>query len=134
MIGVVDASALVRLFVPDGPLPEGFERFMRGVERGQDTAIAPELLMAEAANVLHKKRLAGDLTGSESDQLLAEFLAVPIRFFTHSPIIARAFELARDYRLTVYDTLYLALAEEHGAVLFTSDSRLKKAAADLYLG
>ena len=33
MIGVVDTSALIRLFVPDGPLPDGFEDFLRGVER-----------------------------------------------------------------------------------------------------
>ncbi len=50
MIGVVDTSALIRLFVPDGPLPDGFNEFLRGVERGFNMAIAPELLLAEAAN------------------------------------------------------------------------------------
>jgi hypothetical protein len=53
MIGVVDTSALIRLFVPDGSLPDGFDEFLRGVERGLNTAIAPELLLAEAANVIN---------------------------------------------------------------------------------
>lgn len=133
MIGVVDTSALIRLFVPDGPLPAGFDGFMRGVERGINRAIAPELLVAEAANVINKKRKSGELTGNESDQLLSDLLAVPIRLFPHRPLLARAFEMAREHSLTVYDTLYLALAEEHGAVIFSADNQLIKVADYLLL-
>ena len=133
MIGVVDTSALIRLFIPDGPLPDGFEDFLRGVERGLNTAIAPELLLAEAANVLNKKRKADELNAAESDQLLTSIIALPIRLFPHRPLIPRAFELAIDRNLSVYDTLYLALAEEHGAVVFTADLRLQKTAAQLRL-
>jgi predicted nucleic acid-binding protein len=35
--------------------------------------------------------------------------------------------------LSVYDTLYLALAEEHGAVVFTADLGLQKIATQLRL-
>ena len=133
MIGVVDTSALIRLFIPDGPLPNDFEKFLRGVERGLNIAIAPELLLAEAANVLNKKQLSGELSESESNQLLSDILTVPIRFFPHRPILVRAFELAKTHHLTVYDTLYLALAEEHGAVIFTCDRKLLTIAARLQL-
>ena len=133
MIGVVDTSALIRLFIPDGPLPDGFEDFLRDVERGLNTAIAPELLMAESANVLNKKRKTDELTATESDQLLTGIIELPIRLFPHRPSIPRAFELAIDHKLSVYDTLYLALAEEHGAVVFTADLRLQKIAAQLHL-
>ena len=37
------------------------------------------------------------------------------------------------YQLTVYDTLYLALAEEHGAVIFTCNRRLLTVAERLQL-
>ena len=74
MIGVVDTSALIRLFVPDGPRPEGFDVFLRDVERGINTAIAPELLVAVAANVINKKRILGELSEDESSRLLAEIL------------------------------------------------------------
>jgi predicted nucleic acid-binding protein len=133
MIGVVDTSALIRLFVPDGPLPNDFEGFLRGVERGLNIAIAPELLMAEAANVINKKQLSGELSESEGDQLLSDILSVPIRLFPHRPILPKAFELARAHNLTVYDTLYLALAEEHGAVIFTGDRKLLSIAERLKL-
>ena len=56
MIGVIDTSGLIRLFIPDGPIPEGMEDFFKEVERGNHTAIAPELLLVESANVLDKKR------------------------------------------------------------------------------
>ena len=124
MIGVVDASALIRLFFPDGPLPDNFAEFMCSVERGVNRAIAPELLVAEATNVINKKRKLREVTGSESVQLLSDLLAVPIRLFPHRPIISRAFEMAQEHNLTVYDTLYLALAEEHGAVIFSADDQL----------
>ncbi len=133
MIGVVDTSALIRLFIPDGPLPDGFEDFLRGVERGLNTAIAPELLMAESANVLNKKRKTGELTATESDRLLTSIMEMPIRLFPHRPLLPRAFALAIDCNLSVYDTLYLALAEEHGAVVFTADLRLQKITAQLRL-
>jgi predicted nucleic acid-binding protein len=133
MIGVVDTSALIRLFVPDGTLPKDFEEFLRGVERSLNIAIAPELLLAEAANVINNKQLSEELSENESDQILSDVLSLPIRLFPHRPILPRAFELARVHKLTVYDTLYLALAEEHGAVIFTADRKLLKAAAHLGL-
>ena len=133
MIGVVGTSALIRLFVPDGPMPDGFDDFLRGVERGINTAIAPELLVVEAANVVNKKRLLGELFKNESDRLLADLLLVPIRLFPHRPILHRAFDLAEQYQLTIYDTIYLALAEDHGAIIFTADRKLLKTAAKLHL-
>ena len=133
MIGVVDTSALIRLFVPDGSLPDGFDEFLRGVERGINTAIAPELLLAEAANVINKKRKSEEFDENESDQLLSDILSVPIRLFPHQPVILRAFEMAGEHNLTVYDTLYLALAEDHGAVIFSADRKLLKIAAQLQL-
>jgi predicted nucleic acid-binding protein len=133
MIGVVDTSALIRLFVPDGPMPDAFDNFLRGVERGKNSAIAPELLVAEAANVVNKKRISGELRDNESNQLLADILSVPIRLFPHRPILLKAFDLARKHHLTIYDTLYLALADDHGAVIFTADRTLLEAATNLGL-
>jgi predicted nucleic acid-binding protein len=133
VIGVVDASALIRLFIPDGPRPEGFEAFLRDVERGSNKAIAPELLVAEAANVIVRKRKLGELSENESMELLSDMLSVPIRLFPHKPILSRAFEIAWKFKLTVYDSLYLALAEENAAALYTADERLVKVARRMNL-
>lgn len=62
-----------------------------------------------------------------------DILSVPIHLFPHTPVLSRAFELAREFNLTVYDTLYLALAEDHGAIVFSADNQLMKIAARLHL-
>ena len=66
-------------------------------------------------------------------QLISEILSLPIRLLSHGPVLTRAFELASKHNLTVYDTLYLALAEERGSVTFSSDKKLLKSAALLRL-
>ena len=133
MIGVVDTSALIRMYIPDGPLPDGLSEFFQGVERGFNSAVAPELLVVETANVINKKRKSGELSDDESDRLLADILSVPIRLFPHTPLLSRACELTREFNLTVYDTLYLSLAEDRGAVIFSADNQLMKIAARLHL-
>ena len=134
MIGVIDTSALIRLFIPDGPIPRGLEKFMNGVEKDQDVAIAPDLLMVESANVLNKKRKSGELSENESRKMLADVIAMPIRLFPDQSLIPRSFDLAIEYRLTVYDALYIALAIEQSAVIFSADEHILKIADVLNLG
>jgi predicted nucleic acid-binding protein len=128
MMGVIDASALIRLYIPDGPMPKGFEAFLRGVERGNNVALAPELLLVECANVLNRKRIIDEISETESMQLLTDILSMPIRYFPHGPLISTAFGLAKEHGLTVYDAVYLALALDHGAVFFSADKNLQKIA------
>ncbi len=133
MIGVIDTSALIRLFIPDGPLPDGFEQFLAETERGLSVAIAPELLLVEVANVINKKKKLGELTQEEAESLLSDILSVPIRTFSHRPLLLKAYEMAGEHGLTVYDTMYLALAIQHGAVIYSADTELAKVATRLNL-
>jgi len=49
MIWVIDTSALIRLFVPDGPIHPEVETAFNRVTIGADLVLAPQLLLAEAA-------------------------------------------------------------------------------------
>ena len=128
MIWVVDTSALIRLFVPDGPLPETLERAILSAERGEDALLAPDLILAEAGQVLHKKRLANLLTDEDVELLITHILSLPLRITPHSDILTSACKIAPRASLTVYDALFLALAEKHRARLITADSALQAAA------
>lgn len=65
MMWVIDTSALIRLFVPDGPVhPEAEAAFNRATS-GADVLMAPQLLLAETANVLLRKRRRGELSSPE---------------------------------------------------------------------
>ena len=133
MIGIIDTSAVIRLFIDDGPIPDGLEKFLTEVERGNAIALAPELMLFEAANVLYKKMLRGELTSEEAKSLLDEITRLPIRREGHVPIIQRSFAIAENTNLTVYDSLFLVLAEYRNGVLFTGDNKLLQAAKDLGL-
>ena len=131
MIGVFDSSAVVRLFIPDGPIPAGMEQFLKRVEVGDNIALAPELMIAEIANVLHKKSLRDEISDDEGDQILILIQRLPIRLFSHKELVEGAVQLARDHDLTVYDALFLELAHQQNGRLFTGDLKLEKAAVDI---
>ncbi|MDD3473940.1 MAG: type II toxin-antitoxin system VapC family toxin [Syntrophaceae bacterium] len=133
MIGIIDTSAVIRLFIDDGPITEGLEKFLREVERGNAIALAPELMLVEAANVLYKKMLRDELTSEEAKSLLDEITRLPIRREGHDQILQRSFAIAENTNLTVYDSLFLSLAEYRSGVLFTGDNKLLQAAKGMGL-
>ena len=133
MIGIIDTSALIRLFIPDGPIPEGFEAFLSGVERGNHTAVAPELLLVESANVLDRKRKMGEISEAESLQLLTDILSMPIRYFSHGPLIPSAFGFAIEHKVTIYDAVYLSLALAQGGILYTADMEMQRIAEKVFI-
>jgi predicted nucleic acid-binding protein len=128
MIAVVDTSAVLRLFIPDGPIPDGLEKFFRGVETGSNTAIAPELLMVEAINVVIKKQRRNELSPDEANALISLLKQMPIRYFRHHSLLSSTHKIALETGLSAYDALFLALAQERGATLFTADNKLQSEA------
>ncbi len=88
--------------------------------------IAPDLLIAECANILWKKAARNQL--SRETAILAasaiehtEIELVPMRL-----LMAGAVELAIDLMHPAYDCLYLALALQRQTPFVTSDVRLLK--------
>jgi predicted nucleic acid-binding protein len=134
MIAVVDTSAVLRLFIPDGPGPDGLEAFFRGVESGANLAIAPELLLVEAINVAVKKQRRGELTTEESKDLVGLLKQMPIRYYAHTPYCSRAYDLSLESGLSAYDAVFLALALDRGVRLFTADQQLEVVASRKGIG
>ncbi len=128
MIWVIDTSALIRLFVPDGPLHPETETAFNRAATGADLVLAPHLLLAEAASVLLRKRRRDELSAQELRELLQAVESLPIRLCEHGPLLFPACALAEAHRLSAYDALYLAVAEQHGARLITNDEGLAKVA------
>lgn len=133
MMWVIDTSALIRLFVPDGPLHPEVETAFNRAASGTDLVLAPQLLLAEAANVLLRKQRRGELSSQELRELLQAVESLPIRYCGHESLLLAACTLADAHGLTAYDALYLALAEQHGARLITSDGIMGKVARTIGL-
>ncbi len=117
---MVDASVLVTAMVDDGD--SGTQT--RGRLRA-DSATAPELIDAEVASVLRRHVRSGALSAERADAALDDLVDHPLTRVRHRLLLARAWELRAT--VTVYDALYVALAEILGVTLVTADARLSRA-------
>ncbi len=116
---VVDASAVIDLLLllP----PHGSAIAARLAAEAPDVA-APHLLDVEVAQVLRRWVLAGKLTDARARGALQDLADLPLVRYEHGPLLDRAFDLRAN--ATVYDAVYLALAEALAAPLLTRDAAL----------
>ena len=89
--------------------------------------------LIEVGHVANKKRIQGILSLDEAVQLTRLAHHMPIRYFSHLDLLEPSLILAAENELTVYDALYLALARQTSACLFTADEALRAAAESLGL-
>jgi len=85
---------------------------------------APDHWRAEAVNVLWVKVFRGDLTPADAQERMTVLLRAPILETPIAPLMPRAFSIAVAPMVTIYDALYLALAEERDVGFVTADERL----------
>ena len=124
----MDASALLRLYLFDGALPEGLEQVLEGASRGEVLIFVPDLLYLEAASVLTKQVRLELMTADQARGLLHEIGRLPFRSVPASELKDDALTIALEDGLTVYDAAYHALAHRKRAKLLTVDSKLQKIA------
>jgi predicted nucleic acid-binding protein len=117
---VVDASVLVKALLNTGPDGEWAEAIVAG-----DSLHAPDLVLAEATNVLRRLELAKAITTAEANAAHEDLMQLNIELFSFEPFAERAWELRHN--LTSYDAWYVALAEALRVPLATFDERLAKA-------
>ena len=86
---------------------------------------APHLMPVEAANILRRAVLSGQISADAAALAHADLLALRVELFPYSPFAARVWELRGN--LTSYDAWYVAVAEALGAKLATLDVRLSRA-------
>lgn len=116
---IVDASLLVAALVDTGPDGSWAEEIV-----SMGSLNAPEIVLAEAGNVLRRLELSKAITISEANASLDELLRLDIALFPFEPFAERAWELRHN--LTIYDAWYVALAEASQLPFATLDKRLSR--------
>ena len=91
--------------------------------------LAPELIMVECGNILWKQVRFSGLTQEQAEGALRLLKSFAIDLVPVTPLLARALELGILFKRTVYDSVYLALAEQEQAAVVTADRRLYNALA-----
>jgi predicted nucleic acid-binding protein len=118
---VVDASALVAALTDAGPLGSWVTETI-----ADHSLVAPDLAPTEAANVLRRLELAGQLSTAEASLAHADLLTLPLELWPYAALGPRAWQLRGS--LTAYDATYVALAELLESPLVTLDVALSRAA------
>ena len=117
---VVDASVLYRIItggIDAADYPGGMA--------------APMLLKVEITNILWKYVKFNKMLRNEAAFLRSKFHGFPITFHDDALLLDAAWDISLAYDLTVYDSLYAALAQREKTTLLTADRRLADKAQNL---
>ncbi|NEQ84035.1 MAG: type II toxin-antitoxin system VapC family toxin [Moorea sp. SIO2I5] len=126
MLLVIDSSVVAKWFFVE-PLTKQALAVRNDWELSRVDLIAPELMLAEVGNIIWKRQRVGLITEPEGNSLIARLLALSVPTVETETILPRAYSLGAAFDRTVYDALYLALAEAMTAKFITADLRLYNA-------
>jgi len=119
---VIDASVAIKWFVKENLHDEA-----RRLLDGQDDLHAPDLLVAELANVAWKKTVRREIDARQARDIALAYLDGVPRLWSSADLVDRALQIALELGHPIYDCLYIACAEAVSGVLVTADGRLRAA-------
>ncbi|HEY0425445.1 MAG TPA: type II toxin-antitoxin system VapC family toxin [Rhodopila sp.] len=115
---VVDASVAAKWVVDEEYSTEAASLLQ------YDARHAPDHWQAEAVNVLWSKVFRGDLTAPDAHERMMVLLRAPVVAAAITDLLPRAFAISVGNAVTIYDSLYIALAEKRDIPFVTADQRL----------
>jgi predicted nucleic acid-binding protein len=110
---------VVAALVDSGPHGDWAEEVLAG-----GVLQAPELVLAEATNILHRLERAKLITTPEANAAQDDLMQLDIDLFPFEPFADRIWELRHN--VTSYDAWYVAIAEALKLPLATLDEPLAK--------
>jgi predicted nucleic acid-binding protein len=125
----VDASVAVKWVVAED-LSSQAQALLRDCLQAVRPVIAPPHFTGEVVNAIHRRtqRTEHPLTSEQAAQAVQDFVAVPIELLSPAGLYEQAFTLAQTFALpTIYDSLYVVLAQLLDVELWTADERLRRA-------
>ena len=123
---VVDASLAIKWVLPEQGTEDAL--LLRSQWRDAlEAVVAPPIFRPEITNALHQNVRRGRLGRSAAAEIL-DILIPLVEIAEPFGLYDRALELAAYLALgSIYDALYLALAEAEGCAMWTADLRLVRA-------
>ena len=88
--------------------------------------MAPALILLEFRHALTRRLRREEITSSDAQDMWESFGDWPLNFFEIGPLVPRAAEISGETRCTVYDAIFVTLAESEGTVVLTADDKLIK--------
>ncbi len=120
---VVDASVAIKWFNPAEALADRANAIREDYVHGRVDLVVPAFWDYEMVNGMNKAVARGDLTAEEGRAAVQLILAVQARRVP-LPSAGDSYELAQRYQRSVYDSWYVALAQQVGSEFWTADRKL----------
>ncbi len=122
---VVDASVTMKWFIP-----EIYSEAAIRLYQANYHLHAPAFMLLELGNVLSKKIRRDELRQKEGEIMLKEIHHFPVQQHADQRLFRPAYALALETQCSLYDCLYLALAETIDGKMVTADGKFHKALAN----
>lgn len=128
-VASVDASVAVKWVVTAEDFADRASALLRDSLQLDRVLVGPPHLAGEVANGIYQRARSREparhLTEDEAREALTQFLNLPLQVITPAGLYTRAFDFAREYDLpSMYDSLYVVLAQILSVDLWTADRRL----------
>lgn len=94
------------------------------------TLMAPDLVIPELGNVIRNWCRSGAISEALGRDLTDDLPGIGLKLVASSEVVSSALELALAYNRSLYDSLYVALAQREACQLVTADLRLYNALKD----
>ncbi|MCK9365516.1 MAG: type II toxin-antitoxin system VapC family toxin [Syntrophales bacterium] len=121
---VVDASVILKWYLVDEACGAQAISLLQQCVAGELEILAPSLLQYELMNGLVIAGRRARLDQSAISSSFRSFMSLGIRFYDVYSLADKVLHYCRLYGRSVYDSSYLALAEQEGVDLSTADERL----------
>ncbi len=121
---VIDASVAAKWFLAE-PDSEQALKLARLAATRSVTLHAPDIWVAECANAIWKTAVKLRRIDPQAARAAVAWLKrAPVRDAASRPLLPRAYAIASEAGITVYDALYLTLAEALDTQVVTADGAL----------
>jgi|SRR3989338_118387 len=123
---ILDASVALKWFFKETNSLEAIN-LMGDIQGGSLSVIVPPSFYIECANALWEKTRRKMFGFEDAHDAMKDIRELPLQGHLHESLEDVAYDHACAYDITVYDALYVSLAEIYGAPLVTADDKLIKA-------
>ena len=124
---VVDASVAAKWHLRDEPLTDLTDAVLKAFRNNLIELIAPDCIWYEVTAAIRKALRTGRVTTDDARDSVADFAGLLMPTVGSRSLIVPAYDRALRYGCSVYDGVYLALADAFGVPFLHADARLQNA-------